>query len=164
MSTPKFEERVAFMLIALNESEPFDPGSPLADQIEASISEGQGMRQALPAVAEASMEDGFDHIDREHASPDVVAFLLAAVSDDDIVSCSHLSSPQPVIANLTGRWIMCRACALRAPRDSPGLYDDSCDYCRTTGLTKFWPIVSVLGSVVVSGEACDDCAERVRQT
>lgn len=160
---PEFVKRFERTLDALKSGAgvQIDPNSAIADQIAASRAEVRKMyEETLPEIL-----DEFDVVSsewREQASPEIVAHLLASVTAEDILYCTHAGSPRPLFAFLTARMVVCQRCTSMVPREPAGLYDDSCDYCRRTGLKFFTPHMTMLGSMTVVGEACDDCTEVMR--
>ena len=164
MTTDDFERRVADMYGTVRRSVEAegDTTSPVADQILASITEASTVHdRVLPEIRKA-----FGHDTKSTSTPivpvDVYAFLLAAISADDISTCQHLDTPRPMFALLTARMVVCRSCVQNVPQEPEGLYDDTCDYCRRTGVNQFTPIVTTLGPMMIHGEACDSCVERLR--
>jgi hypothetical protein len=151
------------MRIAINEHE-VDPASPIVDQIRASDNETfDHYSKMLPELCEA-LDTDVQELKRGKVDPEVAAFLLAATSDTDMSVCSHLHSPIPMVIDLTHRRMMCNSCVSTAPRLTVDEDDDSCDFCRRTGIERFWPIVTFVGSTIICGEACDSCSERVQMT
>lgn len=156
-----FEEQVAFMRMALIE-DPIDPTSALADQVRASDSETFDLySRILPEIGEL-LDGDVTGMKRGNIDPDRAAFLLAAANGDGMQACPHLQSPTPMIIDLTHRRMLCHSCASRAPRLEIDPDDDSCDFCRRTGVEQFWPTITIVGSTMICGEACDSCVERVK--
>jgi hypothetical protein len=160
---PAFVTRVneIYERLTQKDIEPIDPTSPIADQYAASLAETHRLiEDVLPAIEEDSDLTWSGWVDQ--APPRTVAYLKAAIDAEDILYCNHVHAPQPLFAFLTPRMVVCRACMRYVPRTPPDPSDDSCDYCRRTGVKQFTPHLTVVGSITVSGEACDDCTEALR--
>jgi hypothetical protein len=160
---PDYEQRLyETARILLNmENEPLDEASPMLDQMNAAAEEmSTALLQALPAIQEDVDLEVYTN-PTEKIPLSVAAHLLVACDFENIRDCGHLSSPQPAFVFLTHRVMTCRACTIFVP-DHVDPDDDSCDYCRRTGVRSFTPMLTMLGSILISGEACDDCAAKLR--
>lgn len=156
-----FEEQVSFMRIAITE-DPVDPNSPVADQIRASSEETFDLYNRIITEVGGMLGSDVTEMRRRQIDPDRAAFLIVAASGDDMKVCPHLQSPTPMIVDLAHRRMLCHPCASVAPRLQVDPDDDSCDFCRRAGVQQFWPVITVVGSTMICGEACDSCAERVQ--
>lgn len=86
------------------------------------------------------------------------AYLVAAILGCQ--PCIHLrkEGPQPAIAQLPVRLMLCQRCAatLRKP---PADEDDRCDVCGRRGVGWFVPFIVRTGTFLVGGDACGECAD-----
>jgi hypothetical protein len=87
----------------------------------------------------------------------VRAHLIAAVMG--CASCCHLrkGGPQPTFALLPLRRLVCTRCAGIVRR--PVTAADECDVCGARGVMMFSPFAVRMGPVIVSGDACQSCAD-----
>lgn len=161
MTKDEFEEQVAFMRIALAEHKLPEPESHLADQLSASIAEASSIHSKLIPVIKSQMKSSTE-TSVPKAPLEITAVLLVASQADDMAACPHLDSPAPMLIDLSRRWISCYPCVRTGPPvGHPPAHADQCEYCRQRNVTGFTPIITTIGPAMVSGEACDECVERI---
>lgn len=134
----------------------------LADQLDAAE---RDMKRTLSALIPAAEAFGYTTHPNLTTTPHTVAWCLALMAALDRIPaaryCTHLidTGPRPVIASLTGRYVVCEPChperllaSLGAALEDP----DHCDLCGA-GSRTFTEITSVIGPLEVHANVCSSC-------
>jgi hypothetical protein len=153
-----FEQRLAaaFRLVDLT---PRHVPLSVLDQAQAAADESLGILLDIgQAMATIDPEREWRHTVQDVPSADVRAHLLAGLLG--CRPCIHLrrEGPQPAMAALALRKVMCMRC-LGTSRRPPAGEDDRCDLCGTRGVEVFVPLTVNYGAVLVGGDVCSQCAD-----
>lgn len=153
-----WEERTRSFLAAKKEELP----GWLMDQAKSAVDDANQVTNRLYEMVKTADPDGGYQADRSNdvdKSIHVYAMVRAAI--DGHKWCDHLRSGYPQIATcrLAARRVDCERCVKTVV--SAAAENDQCDWCGARGITGFTPVVLQVGMFVVSGDACDDCVDRI---
>ena len=154
-----FIERLALARELVDHASEIEAGVPThrADQLEAAAHEAAWLgRNTMRAVQALELRRGW-HALSGYTSYQQKTYLLAALLDAS--PCVHLrrEGPQPAFVRLALRRADCQRC-IQVHRLPPPDEADRCDVCGERGVDWFVPFVVTMGSVVMGGEVCSECA------